>query len=170
MILGGGDGTLLYPLTKARAKPAIPIGGAYRLIDIPSESSLVWTLEGGVAARPLRLWGWVVGAACLCRDWRSHVFTASGCTDGCIGHAHNRPSINTAHVDPAAPPSPTAVSNAINSGINKIFILTQVLGCWIAAGAPAGLGRCWGCFTSRIALLSVSLLINRQLHPRPEPQ
>lgn len=35
LILGGGQGTRLYPLTKNRAKPAVPIGGKYRLIDIP---------------------------------------------------------------------------------------------------------------------------------------
>ena len=35
VILGGGAGTRLYPLTKSRAKPAVPIGGAYRLIDVP---------------------------------------------------------------------------------------------------------------------------------------
>lgn len=34
VILGGGRGTRLYPLTKARAKPAVPIAGKYRLIDI----------------------------------------------------------------------------------------------------------------------------------------
>ncbi|MED6143880.1 Clathrin assembly protein complex 2 beta large chain [Stylosanthes scabra] len=35
VILGGGAGTRLFPLTKRRAKPAVPIGGAYRLIDVP---------------------------------------------------------------------------------------------------------------------------------------
>lgn len=35
LILGGGVGSRLYPLTKMRAKPAVPIGGKYRLIDIP---------------------------------------------------------------------------------------------------------------------------------------
>ena len=35
VILGGGRGTRLYPLTKDRAKPAMPIGGRYRLVDIP---------------------------------------------------------------------------------------------------------------------------------------
>ncbi|MDO5554597.1 MAG: glucose-1-phosphate adenylyltransferase [Planctomycetia bacterium] len=35
LILGGGRGTRLYPLTKMRSKPAVPIGGKYRLIDIP---------------------------------------------------------------------------------------------------------------------------------------
>jgi glucose-1-phosphate adenylyltransferase len=35
IILGGGAGQRLYPLTKSRAKPAVPLGGKYRLIDIP---------------------------------------------------------------------------------------------------------------------------------------
>ncbi len=35
LILGGGRGSRLYPLTKSRSKPAVPIGGKYRLIDIP---------------------------------------------------------------------------------------------------------------------------------------
>jgi glucose-1-phosphate adenylyltransferase len=35
IILGGGAGTRLYPLTKQRAKPAVPLGAKYRLIDIP---------------------------------------------------------------------------------------------------------------------------------------
>src|SRR5262249_20753784 len=35
VILGGGRGSRLYPLTKQRAKPAVPLAGNYRLIDIP---------------------------------------------------------------------------------------------------------------------------------------
>lgn len=35
VILGGGRGSRLYPLTKLRSKPAVPIAGKYRLIDIP---------------------------------------------------------------------------------------------------------------------------------------
>jgi len=35
IVLGGGRGTRLYPLTKFRSKPAVPIAGKYRLIDIP---------------------------------------------------------------------------------------------------------------------------------------
>src|SRR5690606_2642373 len=35
VIMGGGAGTRLYPLTKERAKPAVPLAGKYRLIDIP---------------------------------------------------------------------------------------------------------------------------------------
>ncbi|MEN6304578.1 MAG: glucose-1-phosphate adenylyltransferase [Armatimonadia bacterium] len=35
VIMGGGRGTRLYPLTRERAKPAVPLAGKYRLIDIP---------------------------------------------------------------------------------------------------------------------------------------
>jgi len=40
IILGGGRGSRLYPLTKYRAKPAVPIIGKYRLIDIPISNCL----------------------------------------------------------------------------------------------------------------------------------
>ncbi|MBN2555576.1 MAG: glucose-1-phosphate adenylyltransferase [Anaerolineales bacterium] len=40
LILGGGRGARLWPLTKLRAKPAVPIGGKYRLIDIPLSNCL----------------------------------------------------------------------------------------------------------------------------------
>ncbi|XP_022874742.1 glucose-1-phosphate adenylyltransferase large subunit 3, chloroplastic/amyloplastic-like [Olea europaea var. sylvestris] len=40
IILGGGAGTRLFPLTKHRAKPAVPIGGAYRLIDVPMSNCI----------------------------------------------------------------------------------------------------------------------------------
>lgn len=39
-ILGGGQGSRLWPLTRDRAKPAVPIGGKFRLIDIPISNSL----------------------------------------------------------------------------------------------------------------------------------
>lgn len=35
VIMGGGAGTRLFPLTKNRSKPAVPLGGKYRLVDIP---------------------------------------------------------------------------------------------------------------------------------------
>lgn len=40
VILGGGRGTRLFPLTAERSKPAVPIGGKYRLIDIPISNCL----------------------------------------------------------------------------------------------------------------------------------
>ena len=40
LILGGGQGRRLYPLTQLRSKPAVPIGGQYRLIDIPVSNCL----------------------------------------------------------------------------------------------------------------------------------
>ena len=40
VILGGGQGTRLFPLTKLRSKPAVPIAGKYRLVDIPISNCL----------------------------------------------------------------------------------------------------------------------------------
>src|ERR1700675_4953912 len=40
LILGGGQGARLFPLTQTRSKPAVPIGGKYRLIDIPISNCL----------------------------------------------------------------------------------------------------------------------------------
>src|SRR6266545_6592500 len=40
IILGGGQGKRLFPLTQLRSKPAVPIGGKYRLIDVPISGCL----------------------------------------------------------------------------------------------------------------------------------
>jgi len=40
VVLGGGRGSRLYPLTQDRAKPAVPLGGKYRLIDIPLSNAI----------------------------------------------------------------------------------------------------------------------------------
>ena len=40
IIMGGGAGTRLFPLTKERAKPAVPLAGKYRLVDIPISNCL----------------------------------------------------------------------------------------------------------------------------------
>ncbi len=40
VIMGGGAGTRLFPLTKDRSKPAVPLGGKYRLVDIPISNCL----------------------------------------------------------------------------------------------------------------------------------
>ncbi len=40
LILGGGQGSRLYPLTAVRSKPAVPFGGSYRLIDIPMSNCI----------------------------------------------------------------------------------------------------------------------------------
>ncbi len=40
LILGGGQGKRLFPLTSYRSKPAVPIGGKYRLVDIPISNSI----------------------------------------------------------------------------------------------------------------------------------
>ena len=40
LILGGGQGKRLWPLTRERCKPAVPLGGKFRLIDVPISNSL----------------------------------------------------------------------------------------------------------------------------------
>ena len=40
LILGGGRGTRLHPLTEKRSKPAVPVAGKYRLVDIPISNCL----------------------------------------------------------------------------------------------------------------------------------
>ena len=40
VILGGGRGTRLDPLTRYRSKPAVPVGGKYRLVDIPISNAI----------------------------------------------------------------------------------------------------------------------------------
>ena len=40
IIMGGGQGTRLFPLTRERAKPAVPLAGKYRLVDIPISNSI----------------------------------------------------------------------------------------------------------------------------------
>lgn len=44
--MGGGAGTRLFPLTKERSKPAVPLGGKYRLVDIPISNCLNSGLRG----------------------------------------------------------------------------------------------------------------------------
>lgn len=46
IIMGGGAGTRLFPLTKERAKPAVPLGGKYRLVDIPISNCLSSDIRG----------------------------------------------------------------------------------------------------------------------------
>src|SRR5579871_1512117 len=40
VVLGGGAGTRLFPLTKDRSKPAVPLAGKYRIVDIPISNCL----------------------------------------------------------------------------------------------------------------------------------
>src|SRR5437763_12721432 len=40
LILGGGRGSRLFPLTKSRSKPAVPVAGKYRMLDIPNANCI----------------------------------------------------------------------------------------------------------------------------------
>ena len=72
IILGGGAGSRLYPLTKKRAKPAVPLGANYRLIDIPvsncinSNVNKIYCLTQ-VCQLPALKSVWGVGTVPLCR-------------------------------------------------------------------------------------------------------
>ena len=54
IIMGGGAGTRLFPLTQKRAKPAVPLGGKYRLVDIPISNCLNSGLRQVYSRRRLR--------------------------------------------------------------------------------------------------------------------
>ena len=54
LILGGGRGTRLFPLTKSRSKPAVPIAGKYRLIDIPVSNCINSGLNRIFVADPVQ--------------------------------------------------------------------------------------------------------------------
>src|SRR3974377_2531818 len=45
IIMGGGQGTRLFPLTRDRSKPAVPLAGKYRLVDIPISNCINSRLE-----------------------------------------------------------------------------------------------------------------------------
>ena len=55
VILGGGRGARLYPLTKERAKPAVPMAGKYRLIDIPISNCINSGIYQDRRADPVQL-------------------------------------------------------------------------------------------------------------------
>ena len=55
VIMGGGRGTRLYPLTKLRCKPAVPLAGKYRLVDIPISNCINSDTIEFISANLLRI-------------------------------------------------------------------------------------------------------------------
>ena len=111
VILGGGAGTRLYPLTKQRAKPAVPIGGAYRLIDVPM-SNCINSGEREINNR------------CLLkervekeRDGENRLFSSNE-------EKKNSPLFFSSY--PFSPSfSPHPPPPKLLTGINKIYVMTQ---------------------------------------------
>jgi glucose-1-phosphate adenylyltransferase len=66
IILGGGAGSRLMPLTKSRAKPAVPIGGAYRLIDVPMSNCINSGLSKIYILTQARVCTCACGKTCTC--------------------------------------------------------------------------------------------------------
>jgi hypothetical protein len=63
MVLAGGQGEKLYPLTKDRAKPAVPFGGIYRIIDFTLSNCANSELFVSMLTSPLNMIG--AGAFCI---------------------------------------------------------------------------------------------------------
>src|SRR5215217_2273116 len=81
IILGGGRGTRLFPLTFKRSKPAVPIGGKYRLIDIPISNCLNANLRqiSVLAAEQTEEGGnWFQGTADAVRQSLRHMRRSQG--------------------------------------------------------------------------------------------
>ena len=55
IVLAGGEGTRLMPLTRDRAKPAVPFGGVFRLIDFPLSNSGEFRLHADGRAYPVQV-------------------------------------------------------------------------------------------------------------------
>ena len=55
VIMGGGQGTRLFPLTKERSKPAVPLAGKYRLVDIPISNCINSGLATDLHPDPVQL-------------------------------------------------------------------------------------------------------------------
>ena len=97
IVLAGGEGKRLYPLTADRAKPAVPFGGAYRLID--------FVLSNLVNARYLRI--------CVLTQYKSHSldrhisknWRLSGLAGGTS--PRSRPSSGSARAGTPVPPTPS---------------------------------------------------------------
>src|ERR1019366_505198 len=122
VIMGGGRGTRLSPLTLERCKPAVPLAGKYRLLDIPirSEERRVgkerrspWAPEPSKKRRHTR----------LVSDWSSDV---------CSSDLTRLSPLTLERCKPAVPLAgkyrlvDIPISNCINSEINRIFLLSQI--------------------------------------------
>ena len=98
IVLAGGEGKRLYPLTADRAKPAVPFGGAYRLID--------FVLSNLVNARYLRI--------CVLTQYKSHSLdrhiSQNWRLSGACRRVHHpgaRPSSGSARAGTPVPPTPS---------------------------------------------------------------
>lgn len=138
IILGGGAGSRLYPLTKKRAKPAVPLGANYRLIDIPVSNCINSGAPRGRCAR----------AVVQCRPQRS----VAGCARGLwVGAIPFTPARLTAPVLTASFLSPAC---SCPPGVNKIYCLTQfnsaslnrhLSSAYVRAGGEGRAGQGRGC-------------------------
>ena len=103
IVLAGGEGKRLMPLTRDRAKPAVPFGGIYRLVDFALSNVAIMrgapkgTSDNGAFLSLLMtvlISGacWVVGGNAAAARWRHTAAGSRGCASACRRQPSSTPS------------------------------------------------------------------------------
>ena len=109
LVLGGGRGTRLYPLTNYRSKPAVPLAGKYRLIDIPLSNCInsehqpdlradAVSIGQPASPHPRHVSLRSISAAASSKSWPPSKRSTKPTTTGLVsGHGRRRPQESALH-------------------------------------------------------------------------